>query len=143
MHQDPEERRRREAQIARDLFSQLTPLDPFEGEQDPAGSLEEEQAPPLTAEERELVIHDLEDLDEFQRLLEPRGVRGICMDCGGCEETHFYEWEIMRSNLLNMLQHHQSHVHEPPFSPRQEDFVTWEYASGYADAVAELGNPNG
>lgn len=142
MQHDPEERRRRDDQIARDLFAQLTPLDPFEGEQDPTGDLHEENAEPLTAEERELVIHDLEDLDEFQRVLEPRGVRGICMDCAGCEQTHYYAWEIMRSNLMNMLQHDQSHVHEPPFNPRQEDFVTWEYASGYADAVAEMGHPN-
>jgi hypothetical protein len=138
---DPNERRRREDEIARDLFAQLSPLDPFEGERDPAAALDEEAAQPLTAEERQLVIHDLEDLDEFQKLLEPRGVRGICMECAGCEETHFYAWEIMRSNLLHMLQNDQSHVHEPPFNPRQEDFVTWEYASGYADAVAEMGNP--
>ncbi|MFV0532790.1 MAG: DUF5319 family protein [Cumulibacter sp.] len=140
MQHDPEERRRREEQIARDLFAQLSPLDPFEGERDPAGELDaDEQVPPLTAEERDLVVHDLEDLDEFQRLLEPRGVRGICMECAGCEETHFYAWEIMRSNLLNMLQHDQSHVHEPPFNPRPEDFVTWDYASGYADAATEIG----
>lgn len=138
---DHEEQRRREEQIARDLFAQLAPLDPFEGEPDLAGGAMDEEAPePLTDEERQLVATDLEDLDEFQRLLQPRGVRGICMDCSGCDEIHYYAWEIMRSNLLNMLQHDQSHVHEPPFNPQPEEFVTWDYASGYADAIAELNN---
>ena len=129
--------REREDQIARELFAQLAPLDPFEPGADPASELDEETPEPLSDEERKLVLEDLEDLEEFQRLLEPRGVRGICMDCVGCEEVHFYAWEIMRSNLVNMLQHDQSHVHEPPFNPQPEEFVTWDYASGYADAVAE------
>ncbi|WP_228389399.1 DUF5319 family protein [Cumulibacter manganitolerans] len=131
--------REREDRIARELFAQLAPLDPFESDSDPASELDEETPEPLSDEERKLVLEDLQDLEEFQRLLEPRGVRGICMDCAGCDEMHFYAWEIMRSNLVNMLQHDQSHVHEPPFNPLPEEFVTWDYASGYADAVAEIG----
>jgi len=134
-----EDDREREERIARELFAQLAPLDPFEGDGDPAEDLDDDRPEPLSDEERKLVLEDLKDLDEFQRLLEPRGVRGICMDCAGCEEMHYYAWEIMRSNLVNMLQHDQSHVHEPPFNPQPSEFVTWDYASGYADAVAELG----
>lgn len=140
MQQNHDDDREREEQIARELFAQLAPLDPFDGHDDPAGELDEEAPEPLSDEERKLVVEDLQDLEEFQRLLEPRGVRGICMDCAGCSEVHYYAWEIMRSNLVNMLQHDQSHVHEPPFDPRPEEFVTWDYASGYADAVSEMGH---
>lgn len=132
--------REREERIARELFESLAPLDPFIGDlHDPTAALEDEPAPePLDEEARQLVLEDLRDLDEFQQLLQPRGIRGICMDCGSCDEIHYYAWEIMRSNLLSMLAHNQSHVHEPPFDPRPEEFVTWDYASGYTDAHVDL-----
>ncbi|GAB3296198.1 DUF5319 family protein [Epidermidibacterium keratini] len=136
---DPDESARRD-RIARELFESLAPLDPFLDDlNDPSAELEREPDPePLDDEAKRMVLEDLHDLDEFQSLLEPRGVRGICMECAGCEEMHYYEWEIMRSNLLNMLAHHQAHVHEPPFNPKPEEFVSWDYANGYADAVIEL-----
>lgn len=135
---DPDDRARQD-RIARELFESLAPIDPFVGDDDPSANLDREPDPePLDDESKQMIIEDLHDLDGFQELLEPRGVRGILMNCDSCEETHFYEWEIMRSNLLNLLQHHQAHVHEPPFKPKPEEFVTWDYAAGYADAVIEL-----
>src|SRR4051812_26726314 len=51
------------------------PLDPFAGDPaDPAASLSDpdEGLDPLTVDEREDVLADLEDLEVFQTLLEPR-----------------------------------------------------------------------
>ena len=64
------------------------PLDPFADDpSDPsAGFDDDEDLPPLTAQERDDIVADLEDLDVFQALLEPRGVRGLVVDCEDCEE---------------------------------------------------------
>jgi len=68
-----------------------SPLDPFFGDPaDPAAALADLEdsngiGAPLTPTEREDVLADIEDLDVFQALLAPRGLRGIvveCLDCG-------------------------------------------------------------
>ena len=114
------------------------PLDPFAGDpSDPSGDLtdEEELAAPLTADEREDILADLEDLEVFQALLEPRGVRGLVVDCQDCEEPHFFAWELLRGNLRHLLDQGQPRVHEPAFSPDPADYVSWDYARGFADGV--------
>ena len=57
------------------------PLDPFADDpNDPASLLEpDEDYPPVSAEEREALESDLVNVRDFQRLLEPRGIRGVSM----------------------------------------------------------------
>ncbi len=115
------------------------PLDPFlEDGFDPATALDAEPVPePLDEEEKLLIREDLVQLDAFLELLAPRGIKGIAIDCDGCHEVHYYAWAIMRANLVHMLQYNQSRVHEPPFSPDPDEFVSWDYARGYADAITD------
>jgi hypothetical protein len=113
------------------------PLDPFAGDPaDPAAALDDdEQMPPLTVEEREDVLADLEDLEIFQALLEPRAIRGLVVDCQDCEEPHYFEWDLLRGNLKRLLDQGQPHVHEPAFQPDPTEYVSWDYARGFADAI--------
>jgi Family of unknown function (DUF5319) len=116
------------------------PLDPF-GD-DPIGSvpgfgdgLDDDDMPPLTPAEQEEITADLEDLEAFQVLLEPRGVRGLVVDCQDCEEPHYFAWDLLRGNLTHLLAEGRPRVHEPAFSPDPADYVSWDYARGFADAV--------
>ena len=113
------------------------PLDPFAGDpSDPAAEFEDDDdLPPLTAQEREDVLTDLEDLEVFQALLEPRGVRGLVVDCQDCEEPHYFEWDLLRGNLKRLLDQGQPHVHEPAFQPDPAEYVSWDYARGFSDGV--------
>ena len=115
-----------------------TPIDPFKGDpSDPAAALgdEDDVVEPLSPAEREDVLADLEDLEVFQALLEPRGVRGLVVDCDDCEEPHYFSWQLLRGNLRHLLDAGQSRVHEPAFNPDPADYVSWDYARGYADGV--------
>jgi hypothetical protein len=116
------------------------PLDPFAGDPaDPAAELaaadDDDVVEPLTPEERENVVGDLEDLEAFEALLEPRGVRGLVVDCEDCQEPHYFAWDLLRSNLRHLLQHDQPRVHEPAFNPDPARYVSWDYARGFTDAV--------
>ena len=116
------------------------PLDPFAGDPaDPAAALHDDDVmEPLTVEEREDVLADLEDLEIFQALLEPRAVRGLVVDCQDCEEPHYFEWDLLRGNLKRLLDQGQPHVHEPAFQPNPSEYVSWDYARGFADAILDL-----
>ena len=121
-----------------------SPLDPFAGDpHDPAAELaaldddEPVEVTPLTAEERAELVDDLADLDGFQTLLEARGVRGLVVDCQGCEQPHYFGWELLRGNLRGLLDGGDSRVHEPAHDPDPDDYVSWDYARGYADAVCD------
>src|SRR4051812_9245100 len=116
------------------------PLDPFAGDPaDPAAALaDDEQLEPLTVEEREDVLADLEDLEIFQALLEPRAVRGLVVDCQDCEEPPYFEWDLLRGNLKRLLDQGQPHVHEPAFQPDPTEYVSWDYARGFSDAILDL-----
>ena len=112
------------------------PLDPFAGDpSDPAADLTDDDPVELTPDERENVLADLEDLEVFQTLLEPRRIRGLVVDCQDCEEPHYFEWDLLRANLRGLLDQGQSHVHEPAFDPDPADYVSWDYARGFADAI--------
>ena len=115
------------------------PLDPFADDPgDPAAGLDhddEDELAPLTPEERSDILADLEDLEVFQALLEPRGVRGLVVDCQDCEEPHYFAWDLLRSNLRHLLDEGQARVHEPAFSPDPSEYVSWDYARGFADAM--------
>ncbi len=120
------------------------PVDPFSGDpDDPARELaaldpdSDEARVPLSPQEREDVLEDLEDLEVFEALLEPRGVRGLVVDCDDCREAHYFAWDLLRSNLRHLLDHGTTRVHEPAFSPEPSDYVSWEYARGFADAALD------
>ena len=114
------------------------PRDPFEGDpSDPAAAFGDEydDDAPLSPDEREGLVEDLQDLEVFQTLLEPRGARGLVVDCDDCQEPHYFAWELLRANLRSLLNAGSPHVHEPAFSPDPKDYVSWDYARGFADAV--------
>jgi hypothetical protein len=113
------------------------PMDPFFGDpMDPAAALgDEDVAEPLAANEREEVLSDLEDLEVFEALLAPNDFRGIVIDCEDCREPHYFSWDLMRANLRHLLDAGETRVHEPAFSPEPSQYVSWEYARGYADGV--------
>ena len=121
------------------------PLDPFAGDpDDPAAALarfdpEEDDAgsPALSAEEREEVLSDLVELDVFRALLEPRGTRGLVVDCEDCAEPHYFGWDLLIANLRSILEVGRTRVHEPAYAPDPVRYVSWEYARGYADGVIE------
>jgi hypothetical protein len=91
--------------------------------------------PPLTMEERAGVLDDLAELEVFRTLLEPTGIKGIVVDCPDCEEEHHVDWALMQANLRQLLEEGQTGRHEPPFDPNPDDYVSWDYASGYADGI--------
>ena len=117
------------------------PLDPFLGDPaDPAATLGDTDASdhrgePLSPAEREDVLADLEDLEVFQTLLEPRGLRGIVVECDDCGESHYFGWDLMRSNLRHLLDEGRTRVHEPAYGPDPTEYVSWDYARGFADGA--------
>ena len=113
------------------------PLDPFADDPaDPAASLDDDdEMPPLTTQEREDVLADLEDLEIFQTLLSARGLHGIVVECDDCGESHFFGWELMHGNLRHLLDAGNTRVHEPAFDPDPTRYVSWEYARGFADGA--------
>ena len=116
------------------------PLDPFHGDPtDPAAALpvDEEPVEPLSPQEREDVLADLADIDVFRTLLEPRGIRGLVVECEDCGEPHYFGWDLLASNLKHLLDAGQSRVHEPAFGPDPADYVSWDYARGYTDALLD------
>jgi hypothetical protein len=115
------------------------PRDPFlDDPVDPAALIEDDEvAVPLSPDEREEVLADLSDLEVYRALLEPHGVRGLVVDCDDCEEPHYFAWDLLHSNLRHLLDQGQTRVHEPAFSPDPAEYVSWEYARGYADGALE------
>lgn len=118
------------------------PIDPFAGDPaDPAADLSElddaddEVGGELSAAEREDVLEDLADLEIYQALLGPVGIRGLVVDCEDCREPHYFDWDLLRGNLRHLLESGRPRVHEPAFDPDPDHYVTWEYARGYADGV--------
>jgi hypothetical protein len=116
------------------------PLDPFLNDpDDPSGLLEDiEPAAPLTSQEISDVEADLADLAEFRTVLAPIGIEGIIVECADCGEQHFFSWDLMLANLRALVGEGRTHVHEPAFAPDHENYVSWDYARGYADAVQAL-----
>lgn len=116
------------------------PPDPFaEDSDDPARALsaldESGTEEPLDDEERAGLVADLTDLAVYQALLEPRGVRGIVVECPDCDEQHYHDWEMLRSSLQQLLDAGRMRPHEPAYQPDPAAYVSWDYCRGYADAV--------
>ncbi|HEY8532486.1 MAG TPA: DUF5319 domain-containing protein [Micromonospora sp.] len=116
------------------------PIDPFAGDpSDPAASLGDfagdADLDPLSDVERQDVLEDLADLEVYQALLSPKGIRGLVIECEDCHEPHYFDWDLLRSNLRHLLNSGRPRVHEPAFDPDPAHYVTWDYARGYADGV--------
>lgn len=121
-------------------FDSMMPRDPFADDpNDPASFLSDEERPePLTDQERHTIEADLERLAFFSQILSPRGIRGIVFFCEDCEDHHFYDWEILAANMRAMLAGELSPVHEPGAEPIPEQYVSWDYALGYADGYRRV-----
>ncbi|GGK77490.1 hypothetical protein Sme01_43400 [Sphaerisporangium melleum] len=115
------------------------PRDPFaEDPDDPAAVLGHlDDSEPLTMAERDEALTDLADVEVFRSLLEPQGVLGLVLDCPECSERHYFDWDLLRGNLRQMIDHGRPQIHEPAFAPDPSDYVTWEYARGYVDGVID------
>jgi Family of unknown function (DUF5319) len=107
---------------------------------DPADELPDEpddEDRPLLPHEREDVLAELEELAQFRALLESRSIRGLAVDCDDCGETHYLGWDLLTENLRHLLDDGRMRVHEPAFDPDPNQYVSWDYARGYADAVLD------
>lgn len=116
------------------------PLDPFAGDPEPDRDLTGADgtgadSDMLAPEERQDVLDDLADLEVYQALLRPLGIRGLVIDCDDCQEPHYFDWDLLRGNLRHLLDSGRPRVHEPAFDPDPDHYVTWDYARGYADGV--------
>jgi hypothetical protein len=122
-----------------DRPSGALPPDPFAGDpDDPARALDEpddDDDLPITGDERAELLNDLSDLAVYQALLQPRGVRGIVVDCGECQEPHYHDWALLAASLEQLLNDGKMRPHEPAFDPAAESYVSWEYCRGYADGI--------
>lgn len=98
-----------------------------------------EPALPLDEHESMLVQQDLVDLEAFEVTFRAEGYKGVSVWCQDCAEDHFYPWDLLRNNLELLLQTGETPVHEPAFEPDPEEYVPWEYARGYVDALSDVG----
>ncbi len=94
---------------------------------------------PLDDHESALVEQDLVDLDQFEATFRADGYRGVSVFCRDCEIEHYYPWDLLRENLRLLLETGETPVHEPAFDPDPTDYVPWDYARGYADALTDAG----
>ena len=114
------------------------PLDPFRDDPvDPSTDLDEsdDAVEPLTEAERQDVLEDLSDLEIYQALLSPTGIRGLVIECEDCHEPHYFDWDLLRGNLKHLLDSGRPRVHEPAYDPDPDHYVSWDYARGYTDGV--------
>ncbi|MCT1449458.1 DUF5319 domain-containing protein [Corynebacterium sp. p3-SID1194] len=120
-------------------FDSMMPRDPFADDpNDPASFIEDDEVvEPLSPEERQAVLRDLAQTREFKLVLEPRGILGIHFLCEDCEEVHYYDWDIMITNMIASLQGELPPVHEPSAEPNPRAYVPWDYALGYLDGLDE------
>jgi hypothetical protein len=98
---------------------------------------------PLSADEREGVQADLEDLDSMRTAFEPQGAKGVVIACADCGSNHFYGWDLLKESLEHMIETGEPRMHEPAYQPREDDYVVWDYGKGYVDALADAGLEGG
>ena len=118
------------------------PIDPVQGDPtDPSSELDyladDRLADPLTEADRQDVLEDLADLEVYQALLSPIGIRGLVIECDECHEPHYFDWDLLRGNLRQLLDSGVPRVHEPACNPDPEHYVSWDYARGYYDGVKD------
>ena len=121
----------------------MLPPDPFADDpDDPAAELAalDDDAvvrTPLPPDEREGVLSDLTDLEVFEALLAPRGVKGLMALCDDCDAPHYLSWDLLRADLRSLLDAGTVGAHEPAHEPDPGDYVSWDYARGFVDASLE------
>lgn len=115
----------------------MMPRDPFADDpNDPASFIEDDEVvEPLSPEERQSVLRDLAQTREFKEVLTPRGILGVYFVCEDCDELHYYDWDIMITNMVANLQGELPPVHEPSAEPNPHAYVPWDYALGYLDGL--------
>jgi uncharacterized protein DUF5319 len=112
----------------------------FEEEEQGEG---EETPRPLSSDERESVEADLADLESMRGVFQPQGAKGVVIACTECGANHYYGWELLRESLEHMLETGEPRMHEPPYEPREDEYVVWDYGKGYVDALADSGLEHG
>lgn len=122
----------------------VLPPDPFADDpDDPAaqlGALDDEPVEPIDAQTRADLLADLSDLAVYQALLEPRGIRGIVVDCGECDQPHYHDWHLLRASLEQLLADGRMRPHEPAYDPDPTNYVSWDYCRGFADGITATEN---
>ncbi|MFP5310484.1 MAG: DUF5319 family protein [Actinomycetes bacterium] len=114
--------------------------DGFDDELDDEDEYDDLDGPvPLDEHESTLVRQDLVDLDNFESTFSAEGYRGVSVFCQDCVEDHFYPWDMLRENLTTLLETGETPVHEPAFQPDPDEYIPWEYARGYVDALQDVG----
>ncbi|MBW3661985.1 MAG: DUF5319 family protein [Actinobacteria bacterium] len=99
----------------------------------------DDELDPLDEHESALVRQDLVDLERFYNTFGAEGFRGVSVYCHDCAEEHYYPWDMLRENLRTLLDTGETPVHEPAFAPDPDQYVPWEYARGYVDALQDVG----
>ncbi|SQG64097.1 Uncharacterised protein [Corynebacterium renale] len=122
------------------MYNELPP-DPFANDpNDPANLFDdfsEPAAPPLTPEDFLALHNDLQSVAEFKKLLRPRGIEGVFFYCEDCEEIHYFDWDIIESNLKATIANSLAPVHEPSVEPDPNRYVPWDYALGYLHGLQD------
>jgi hypothetical protein len=103
----------------------------------------EDPARALSSDERESVEADLVDLETMRGVFQPQGAKGVVIACTECGANHYYGWELLRESLEHMLETGEPRMHEPPYEPREDEYVVWDYGKGYVDALADSGLEHG
>ena len=100
---------------------------------------DDEERYELSPDERSDIEADLDDLSAMRTMFSPQGVKGVVIACQDCGANHFYEWELIRDNLEQMLETGEPRMHEPAFDIVEEEYIQWDYGKGYVDALADTG----
>ena len=100
---------------------------------------DDEERYELSSDERSDIEADLDDLSAMRTMFSPQGVKGVVIACQDCGANHFYEWELIRDNLEQMLETGEPRMHEPAFDIVEEEYIQWDYGKGYVDALADTG----
>ena len=72
-------------------------------------------------------------------VFESQGAKGVVINCTDCGMNHYFGWELLKESLEHMLQTGEPRMHEPAFAPNEEDYIAWDYAKGYLDALGRRG----
>jgi predicted nucleic-acid-binding Zn-ribbon protein len=93
----------------------------------------------LSKREREDIEADLVDLESMRGVFQTQSVKGVVIACQDCGQNHFYEWELLRDNLEQMLATGEPRMHEPAWNIDETEYIQWDYGKGYVDALADTG----
>lgn len=98
---------------------------------------------PIDPAERDALSQDLVDVHTLKHVLACRGVRGVVVFCPDCDDDHYLGWDLLASNLQQILDSGTPPVHEPAWEPDPDEYVTWDYARGFLDGYESYPQDNG